>query len=563
MSKATTRKRRARLAGGTLAAGAVATLVAWGCSSSSEEKLRVAALAGSCSINSECKYPFVCAFARCHVPCNEDRDCDTGLRCVQGSTEGVPVCQLPDEVECDTDRDCPGTKQVCGIDNECRDPCDTNGDCTLTQFCANSGECASQLGDHDHVDDDGNIIVDGGGTGGTDSGGGQGGQPAGGKGGTSGGGNGGRGGSMTGEGGDGDDPGGSGSGGSSPSSGGKGGRAQGGGGGTSAQGGGGGSPTAGNGGNPNGGNGGSSAGGTAGTSFGGVAGTGGDPGGAGGTAGSGGNSGGGAAGASGSTGEVLTEPPDGIETVNNDTREVALAIPLPAQATINVEGSDEDWFSVTPPNDGPSHVISIVVQQNVGVRTRLEAYTLVNYAGIDSIEFASGSTGYAYVTAGPGATILFRFLRGVGAVTSGMAHLSFDVEAENDANEPNDTKLSATPIATGMTYSGIALDPWVSNLDRPAQDWFAVTLVTGTLTTVSLTAVPSQGRLNLSRVAPSGATTSMGPNSTGATRVYTFTAAETGTYNFVFEPYSGITGFSSGAKPTYLTEPYSFTVTQP
>jgi hypothetical protein len=555
MSKATTRSRRVRFAGGTLAAGAVVTLVAWGCSSSSAEKLRAAALAGSCSINSDCKNPYVCAFARCHVPCDEDRDCAVGLRCVHGSTEGVPVCQLPDEVDCDTDRDCPGKKQVCGIDNECRDPCDSDGDCTLTQFCANSGECASTVDDHDHVDDDGNIIVEGGGTGGSDPGGGQGGQSAGGNGGSATGGNGGRGGSTTSEGGEGGDPGGSGRGGSSGGSG-RGGSAQGGGGnGGSAQGGGGGSAT--------GGNGGSAAGGTAGMSSGGVAGSGGDSGGAGGTAGAGGSSGGGASGASGSTGEVLTETPDGIETVNNDTREVALPIPLPAEATINIEGSDEDWFSVTPPNDGPSHIISIVVEQDVGVRARLEAYTLVNYAGIDSIEFASGSTGYAYVTAGPGATILFRFLRGVGAVTSGMAHLSFDVEAENDAHEPNDTKLAATPIVTGMTYSGIVLSPWVSNLDRPEQDWFAVTLVTGTLTTVSLTAVPSQGRINLSRVAPSGATTSMGANSTGATRQYTFTPAETGTYNFVFEPSAGIVGFSSGAKPTYLTEPYSFVVTQP
>src|SRR5262245_31653966 len=176
--KKTNRARRAWLAVST---SSVLILVAWGCTSSIAEKLRAAALAGSCSINSDCKNPYVCAFERCHIPCTEDRDCEPPpLRCVHGSTEGVPVCQLPDEVECETDRDCPGDKQVCGIDDECRDPCDSDGDCTLTQFCANSGECASTLPDYDHVDDDGNIIADGGGRGGTSSGGGEGGMPSGG-----------------------------------------------------------------------------------------------------------------------------------------------------------------------------------------------------------------------------------------------------------------------------------------------------------------------------------------------------------------------------------------------
>lgn len=520
----TNRARRAWLA---LSTSSVVILVAWGCTSSTAEKLRAAALGGSCSINSDCKYPYKCAFERCHVQCEEDRDCEPApLRCVHGSTEGVPVCQLPDEVECETDRDCPGDKQVCGIDNECRDPCDSDSDCTSTQICANSGECASTLPDHDHVDDEGNIIVDGGGTGGTNSGGGEGGRPSGGDGGSSTGGNGGRGGTTTGEGGEAGEPGGNGSG---------------------AQAGEGGSAMGGGGGN------------------GGAAGMGGNPGGSGGMAGSGGNAGGGAggmSGAGGSAGEVLTETPDGVETVDNDARDMALAIALPSRATIYVTPNDEDWFSVTPPNDGRSHIVSIVIAQEASALTQIDGYTLVNNAPMDSFGYPLGTTGYAYATAGPGATLLFRFLPRVGAINSGLAHLSFEMETENDANEPNNTKQTARPIATGMTYSGIALSPWVSDLDRPTQDWFAVDLALGA-TTVSLTAVPSEGRINLSRVNPAGATTSMGSNVLGATRDYTFTVTEAGTYYFVLEPFSGITGFSSGAKPAYLTEPYSFRVTQP
>jgi hypothetical protein len=506
-------------------------LIAWGCSSSTAEKLRAAALAGSCSINSDCRDPYICAFERCHVPCTKDRDCDPGLRCVQGSTEGVPVCQLPDEVECETDRDCPGDHQVCGVDDECRDPCDTSADCTSTQICANSGECASTLSDHDHVDADGNIITGGSGTGGGSSGGGEGGEHSGGNAGTS-------------AGNAGTSTGGKGGSGATTSGGGEGGEA-------------GGNDT-----------GGSGQGGGGGMSNGGAAGAGGNPGGSGGIAASGGNSGrGGAAGSAGTGGiaaEILTETPDGIETIDNNTRETALVTPLPSRATIYIVGTggDEDWFSVTPPNDGHSHIISVVIAQESGLRTNIAGYTLVNNAPMDNFNFSPGSTGYAYATAGPGATILFRFVRGSGSIASGLAHLTFDVETENDANEPNNTKQTAKPISTGMTYSGIVLNPWVSDIDRPAQDWFQVDLAMGT-TTLHLTGVPSQGRLSLSRVNPAGATTIMANTVEGAINDYSFTASEAGTYYFVIEPYAGIAGISSGAKPTYLTEPYSFSVTQP
>ena len=97
-------------------------------------------------------------------------------------------------------------------------------------------------------------------------------------------------------------------------------------------------------------------------------------------------------------------------------------------------------------------------------------------------DFANGTTGYAYATAGPGATLLFRFFRSSGNITSGLSHISFQFEAENDVHEPNNTKAMASHIERDTTYSGIVSDPWVSDLDRPAQDWFAVDLDAGTAT---------------------------------------------------------------------------------
>jgi hypothetical protein len=81
---------------------------------------------------------------------------------------------------------------VCGIDGECRDECSANDDCGDDQICANSGECASDDPDRDTVDDDGNIVPDGGGgEGGNGSGGSSG---SGGRGGSAGTGEGGEGG---------------------------------------------------------------------------------------------------------------------------------------------------------------------------------------------------------------------------------------------------------------------------------------------------------------------------------------------------------------------------------
>ena len=161
------------------ACGAV-MLVVWGCGSSDAEKLRAAQLAEHCALHSDCRYPLVCAFERCHKACEEDRDCPDSLRCMKGESPGETVCQLPDESACMREKDCPG-EQTCGVNNECRDRCEKDDDCVEAQICALSSECASTLGDKDMLDSEGNIVGGGdgqggaggdtGGSGGTNSGG--------------------------------------------------------------------------------------------------------------------------------------------------------------------------------------------------------------------------------------------------------------------------------------------------------------------------------------------------------------------------------------------------------
>lgn len=146
--------------------GSLTATAVGGCSSS-DEKQRASELGGGCSINSDCQRDYICVFERCHIPCNEDRDCEPEpLRCMKSEESEIFVCQLQDETTCEIDKDCPGD-QKCGVDNECRDPCKTQDDCIGDQICAKSNECASTVESKDTLDADGNIIPDGGPAGGT------------------------------------------------------------------------------------------------------------------------------------------------------------------------------------------------------------------------------------------------------------------------------------------------------------------------------------------------------------------------------------------------------------
>ncbi len=143
-----------------LAAPSVATaLCAFGifaCNSSDDEKIRAAELGVGCALNSDCGKPLVCVFTYCHSQCTEDRDCPSSERCVHGLDSGV--CQLPQETACVPQTSSCAGSQICGVDNECRDPCVTKDQCTSGQVCVNGGQCASVLASKDALDDAGQLI---------------------------------------------------------------------------------------------------------------------------------------------------------------------------------------------------------------------------------------------------------------------------------------------------------------------------------------------------------------------------------------------------------------------
>jgi hypothetical protein len=111
---------------------AASVWLAAGCSS--EKKIEVGA---TCIMNSDCTRPLVCTEGRCHDACHTSVDCPAGQSCM--NTDGVTICQLPDEAVCS--QSCGGTL-VCASDQHCRTACQSRTACTSEQVCV-SGVCAA------------------------------------------------------------------------------------------------------------------------------------------------------------------------------------------------------------------------------------------------------------------------------------------------------------------------------------------------------------------------------------------------------------------------------------
>jgi hypothetical protein len=95
-----------------------------------------------CSLNSDCAKlstpGLVCALGYCVKPCNNSLDCPNNERCIvvtsasdAGTDAGIAqgtACQAPETVTCQYNSQCK-SPLVCGIDQQCRDQCQTDVDC--------------------------------------------------------------------------------------------------------------------------------------------------------------------------------------------------------------------------------------------------------------------------------------------------------------------------------------------------------------------------------------------------------------------------------------------------
>lgn len=511
-----------------LVVAGVAVLMGGGCSSS-DERQRASQLAGGCAINSDCDQGLICAFERCHEECTEDRDCDAALRCVKSETIDVFVCQLEDESRCEVDKDCPGA-QSCAIDGECRDACGDDRDCVGSQVCDPSGDCASTLLTKDLVDSDGNLIPS---------------EPSGSN--RSDSGEAGAGGADRAGADSGSEPGGAGAGGAGANAGPEPGGSDAGGGSGGAAGGSGGG------------------GGSLGSSDGG---TDSDDGSAG-ASGSTPSEGGGASSGDFEYEELAGEP----EPRANDFREDA----IPITQAINIYLSrkydagleydaDADWFSYSAPDDGRSHIITLHLEQAATLRTSVQAYANADNSLIGSANPEKGTIREIYVTVGSGATTLFKFSNSLEAGSLGMLSVTLLDTPENDDNEANDTKEEAKPLGSGVPIFGQLLNPFVSDSDRPNQDWFFLDLQVGTAN-VALLDAPTVGRLQIDVLYPGQGQPTLfrSPSAGTLSAAWDLSVTTAGRHYFVIRPNtgsSGVSAFLHNDRADYLVSQYSFSVTQ-
>jgi hypothetical protein len=107
---------------------------------------------GSCVLNSDCNQGLVCTWDKCHDACHTSVDCPTGQSCVVAADQST-VCQLTIETHCLYASDCP-TPLICAVDQQCRNQCQGNVDCTPGQTCTTTNTCAEPK----QVDSNNNLI---------------------------------------------------------------------------------------------------------------------------------------------------------------------------------------------------------------------------------------------------------------------------------------------------------------------------------------------------------------------------------------------------------------------
>lgn len=101
-------------------------------------------IGGQCELTSECEAPLICRLGRCRKECLASRDCALGLRCVL-APDGVGVCQLPEETDCELSSECP--ESLFCASGQCVNECADARDCPGGDYCDEMSRCATESGE--------------------------------------------------------------------------------------------------------------------------------------------------------------------------------------------------------------------------------------------------------------------------------------------------------------------------------------------------------------------------------------------------------------------------------
>jgi hypothetical protein len=249
----------------------------------------------------------------------------------------------------------------------------------------------------------------------------------------------------------------------------------------------------------------------------------------------------------------------------NDTRDTATPFTLGTSVRACLQNyGDHDFYEFTIP-DSPAQGGSVAVSitkvdtggsVEVAVQTVVDNGTLTGAVGWHGDD---GQDVYFWLNGAPGAK--FRIdVHYYLSSTNTRYLLAMNYTGAPDANEPNDTRQTATPISVGQPVTGYFFSGYQSATEMtPWDDWFKVTLPDG-MATVSLSNLPADVGGNIELQDGTGKTLgNVQSPAAGSDATVTRTVTAGDYYVHVTPGGQRIQG--GGQKiPSYVTTPYTLTV---
>ena len=260
----------------------------------------------------------------------------------------------------------------------------------------------------------------------------------------------------------------------------------------------------------------------------------------------------------------------------NDSRDA----PTPLAAGSAVLGcvagaTEQDWYDFVAPPDPAGGYLQLRLDQ-VGTGTvNVQLYTASDNALVlDTYAANDGASLSVYLAAAPGQRYLAKVFSAFSVSRPFSYRLTPTWTAVVDAQEPNDTRADARPLALGATAQGTLFAPFVKGAtpeDASYNDWFKVNLAAGAAT-VRLSNVPTTltGFVGVYDASATEVKSAYGSNE-GAGVTLTLDAADVPTAGEYFVvvrkvfvlPAAGHPAGSGAVVPDHFTRAYALQMTQP
>lgn len=255
------------------------------------------------------------------------------------------------------------------------------------------------------------------------------------------------------------------------------------------------------------------------------------------------------------------------ERRSNNTRETGTPFTLGSSIHACLQNfEDNDFYEFTVP-DSPSQggVVAVGItgvdasgSLEVAVETADDDGTLTGTVGYHGDR---GQSVWFWLAGAPGTKFRINVHAYVSASNTGYT-LGIKYTGAPDANEPNDTRATATPIQVGKPVTGYLFSGFESaTVKSPWDDWYKVTLPAG-MAQVTLTGLPESLRATVELDDSSGVRVTSGSSAAGGADAKVSSTVTAGDYFLHVTP-AETYGLQGGGQqlPAYATTPYSLSVT--